>query len=1035
MDLFRPYVREWINASFDEPSPPQRYAWPLIAEGKNTLVFSPTGSGKTLSAFLWSINELFALGEAGDLDDTVYVLYVSPLRALDNDVQRNLVLPLEGIRQTASKMGVELPEVRSVVRTGDTRTGERAKMARKPPHILITTPESLYIILTTQKFRTALKSIRYVIVDEIHSISDNKRGVQLSLSLERLVEWVGRDVVRIGLSATQSPIEDVARFLVGYHGSGEERDCHIVDIGARKGLDVGVISPVPDLLGAQFDDIWDGTYAKMLELIRAHETTLVFTNSRYRTEKITLKLQEGAESDLRIGSHHGSMAREVRFDMEQKLKNAELNALVATSSLELGIDVGSIDLVCQTESPKSVSRGIQRVGRAGHLLSKTSKGRLIVVDRDDLVEGAALARGIMASAIEQSRIPRNCLDILAQQIVAACAADEWDVKALYEMCRRSYCYRELRQDDFMRVIELLAGEYAYLGQQRVYPKVHWNKIAGTLAGTRGSRFITFRCGGAIPDVADYAVHHQAHKTRIGQLDEGFVEQLHAGDVFVLGNTTWQVLSIEKNRVNVRDVYGVPPTIPYWGGDRPSRTYGLGVLVGQFKEEMNRRLPGKADEILSWLRSEYYLDEDGARAILEYFQEQYALMGRIPTHRHLVVEAFTSQLGQQQIVIHSPFGVWFNDAWSLALAEAVRRKYGFRPVTATVDDGTLVAAREGKTIDADSLLGLVTTRNLGRLMDAAIWGSPVFHSRFRHNAVRALMVLREYKGRRTPVWAQNYRSARILEETGDDRKFPVVKETLRECQEEALDVPNLKRVLDQIESGEISTEVIHTKTPSPFTHTLLLLGQYGDLGQVSTKERQARLMHLHREVLKQLLTEDELKELLHQEEIERFVAKRQHLDPETRARSKNEIVELLSQSGGLVESRDSDLSIFDRVEGDVAWMMNELWQEKRIMQVPVTTAKDDRVRWIATRDYEIFRAAFAKRLRPREIEKRILGLLEEKDRMTASAIEAKLAAVRAERSAAQVREALGRLADAYLVTASGKRGTKTEWSLMKKWLPL
>jgi len=580
-ELFEPYVWAWFDTTFEAPSPPQAAAWPRIAEGKNTLIFSPTGSGKTLAAFLWCINELYKLGHEEQLEDRVYVLYVSPLKALNNDIQRNLVDPLQGIQATAKAMGIDVPEVRSAVRTGDTTQKQRSAMSRRPPHILITTPESLFIILTTTKFREAFRHVRYIIVDEIHAMSDNKRGVHLALSMERLAHLVrtpsevdaepdavvteagivqtlaqpgDRDFVRIGLSATQNPLDEIAHFLVGQDADGTQRPCEIVDVGGRKDLDVRVISPVDNLLEAHFDAIWGSIYDRLQHLIDDHRTTLVFANSRYKTERTALRLTElSGNGDLQVGSHHGSMSKRVRLQMENRLKRGDLDALVATSSLELGIDVGSIDLVCQIQSPKSVSSGMQRIGRSGHLLDATSKGRLMVVDRDDLVESTVLVRAILDGNIDRTRVPQNCLDVLSQHIVATVAADPWSADALYDLCRRAYCYHDLSRADFDRVLSMLNGDYELDMEYRPYPKITWDRVNGILYPEPGTRMISFRSGGTIPDISDYDVYFEARKTVVGRLGENFVEELHPGDIFILGSTSWQVIRIHRNRVIVDDV--------------------------------------------------------------------------------------------------------------------------------------------------------------------------------------------------------------------------------------------------------------------------------------------------------------------------------------------------------------------------------------------------------------------------------------------------------------------------------------------------
>ncbi|NQT89602.1 DEAD/DEAH box helicase, partial [bacterium] len=753
-----------------------KQAWPAIAAGKNTLIFSPTGSGKTLAAFLWCINDLF---RQEDLSPGIQALYISPLKALNNDIQKNLVEPLAGIRAAAEAAGIDVPDVRSAVRTGDTTPGERAAMARRPPHIFITTPESLFIILSTQKFRAAFRTVRYVIVDEIHAMSDNKRGVHLALSLERLQHLADQPFTRIGLSATQRPLEEIARFLVGV-----DRECEIVDVGARKNLDVEVVCPVDNLLESHHDAIWGSAYARLLDLIARHDTTLVFTNSRFKTERTALRLNELAlDAPVEVGAHHGSMSKEVRLEMEDALKGGRLDALVATSSLELGIDVGSIDLVCQIQSPKSVSSGMQRIGRAGHLLDATSRGRLLVTDRDDLVESAVLVRAILDGEIDRTRIPCDCLDVLAQHIVGAVAADPWQVDDLYDLLRRAWCYRDLTRETFCRVLDMLAGNLRFDVERPPFPKIGWDKVNDALSPERAARMIAFRSSGTIPDVADYDVYFEKKRTRVGTLDEGFVEKLRMGDIFVLGSSAWRVTGIRRNRVFVEDVYGRAPTIPYWGGDRDSRTYDLGVLVGRFRRELAERMGGGDTE--AWLRREYGVDDYGARSICEYFREQLAVTPDLPCDRRIVVEAFQDELGKQQIVIHASFGIRVHDPWAMALRQAIADSRGLDVQVATVDDGILITVPEGESLDAESLLDRVTLANLDALLGRAVIDSPVFVSRFRHNAVRSLMVLREYQGRRTPVWLQSLRATALLEACRDDVENPLVAETLRECLNESL----------------------------------------------------------------------------------------------------------------------------------------------------------------------------------------------------------------------------------------------------------
>jgi ATP-dependent Lhr-like helicase len=948
MGLFEEYVREWVYATFDSLTPPQREAWPLIASKKNTLIFSPTGSGKTLAAFLFCINELFKLSVKGNLDDTIYVLYISPLRALSNDVHRNLYQPLRGILKVLKDKAVHCSPIRARVRTGDTTSSERAQMARKPPHILITTPETLYIILTTKKFREHLRNIQYVIVDEIHALAGSKRGVQLSLSLERLVSFLGYDPVRIGLSATQSPIEEIAKFLVGMEDNNTPRPCKIVDIGARKNLNLQVLSPVDNLLEAKNDVVWNSAYMKLIEMIKAHETTLIFTNSRYRTERIALQLREiGDEQNLSIGSHHGSMSRDIRQDMEEKLKKNEVDAVVATSSLELGIDIGSIDLVCNVESPKSLSSGMQRIGRAGHLLKETSKGRIIATDPDDLVESAVLVKGIKDGIIDTTRISFNALDILAQQIVACAAADDWNTNELYAVVRRSYCYHGLSREDFDNTVEMLSSQVS----RNVYPKIFYDKVNRRISGTRGSRNIAFRCGGAIPDVSDYDVYQE--KAKVGTLDEGFVERIRPGDVFILGSQAWQMTGLDRKRVLVKRVSGVPPTIPYWEGVRPSRTVDLGVLVGTFRRDMQERI--NSPTVKEWLQSEYLLDRDGASAVVKYYREQYMVLGALPSDKEIVVESFRNELGQQQIAIHSTFGIRVNDIWGYSLMVAIQKTFNTQCSVATVDDGILVTLPEGVELEPENVVHLVTTDFLRDHIHEILITSPVFASRFRHCAVRSFLILREYAQKRVPVWLQSIRATELLEELRDQREFPVIKEALRESAEEAFDLPHLLEILHNIETSEIKVTFCQTRIPSPFIHQLLLVGQFGDFGRISNEERKLRLIHLHRQVLKQLIDEDLIKQLLVEKDVSQLEKEVQFLLDHQKARSPDELARIIQALGdvtpGEVPERVQSPELADT-------FLEQLCSEKRIIQISIPFAVPEE-RWIPTESFSLYKAAFVR----------------------------------------------------------------------------
>ncbi len=968
MEHFEEYVREWVYSTFEALTPPQRKAWPLIANGKNTLIFSPTGSGKTLAAFLFCINELFKLSVKGNLDDTIYVLYISPLRALSNDVHRNLYEPLKGILRNIRERQIHCQPIRARVRTGDTTQKERSRMARKPPHILITTPETLYIILTTKKFRESLKNVQYVIVDEIHALAGSKRGVQLSLSLERLESFLGRSPARIGLSATQSPVKEIARFLVGRE-NGTPRPCEIVNIGARKNLDLQVISPVDNLLEAKNDVVWNSAYLKLIEMIQAHETTLIFTASRYRTEHIALQLKEMEELNLRIGSHHGSMSRLIRHDMEEKLKANELDAIVATSSLELGIDIGSIDLVCNVESPKSLSSGMQRIGRAGHLLKETSKGRIIATDPDDLVESAVLVRGIKDSIIDTTKIPFNALDILAQQIVACAAADDWDTDALYEMVKRSYCYHSLPREDFNRTVEMLSTQI----MRNIYPKIFYDRVNRRITSTRGSRNIAFRCSGAIPDVSDYDVYQETSK--IGTLDEGFVERIRIGDVFILGSQAWQMTGLDKKKVLVQRVSGVPPTIPYWEGLRPSRTFDLGLLVGKFRREAEMRI--NSEDLEEWLQSEYLLDCDGASAVARYYTEQYMVLNVLPSDQNIVVESFRNELGQQNIAVHSPFGIRVNDIWGYSFMVGIQKNWGIQVGVATVDDGILLTLPEGVYLDPEKVFSSVNAEFLRNTIDEILMNSPVFTSRFRHCAVRSFLILREYAQKKVPVWLQSLKATELLDEFKEDKNFPVIKEALRESAEEALDLPHLMEILEKIQKKEIEVRFCKTRIPSPFIHQLLLVGQFGDFGTISNEERKLRLIHLHRQVLKQLIDEDLIKSLLVEKDVIHLEKELQFLLDYQKAKSADELGRIMQTLGDLTFSEIEERAFHPEM---AVLYLEQLCSTKRVLRINIPFAVPEQ-RWIPTELFSMYKAAFARHGKSADSRKgrhafTMVGILEE-----------------------------------------------------------
>ncbi|PYT05516.1 MAG: ATP-dependent DNA helicase, partial [Acidobacteria bacterium] len=671
LNIFHPAVANWFAKQFAAPTPSQERAWPSIKARRHTLIAAPTGSGKTLSAFLSAIDDLVRLALAGQLEDTTHVVYVSPLKALSNDIQKNLQEPLAGIQQELKALGLEGINIRTMVRTGDTPASERTSMMKRPPHIIVTTPESLFILLTSEGGRRMLKTARTLIVDEIHAMVGDKRGSHLALSIERLQALVGDDLVRIGLSATQKPIEEVARFLVGSANIDEKGtpNCSIIDSGHRRALDLAVEVPSSPLQAVMSGEVFDEVYDRLAELIVAHRTTLVFVNTRRMAERVARYLGERI-GDENVTSHHGSLAREQRLAAEQRLKAGELKALVATASLELGIDIGDVDLVCQLGSTRAISTLLQRVGRSGHSVTGFPKGRIFPTSRDELIECAALLDSIRRGELDQLSIPEKPLDILAQQIVAAVAADEWVEDELFAMIRRAYPYRGLERSEFDEVVKMLRDGFSTRrGRRGTY--LHHDMINHRLRGRKGARLTAITSGGAIPDNADYTVVLEPTDQVIGTVNEDWAVESLQGDIFQLGNTSWEIVRVENGRVRVADAHGKPPSIPFWLGEAPSRTHELSAAVSRLRTEIADRFAGDdypeaAGATLGWLTDEVGLSSAAAEQIIEYLIGAKVALGVMPSQDTLVIERFFDESGSQQMVIHAPFGSRLNRAWGLAL---------------------------------------------------------------------------------------------------------------------------------------------------------------------------------------------------------------------------------------------------------------------------------------------------------------------------------------------------------------------------------
>jgi ATP-dependent Lhr-like helicase len=936
MPEFLPFVNRWFADTFSEATRPQYLGWEAIASGRDTLIVAPTGSGKTLAAFLWALDHLHRLGREGRLEDRVYVVYVSPLRALNNDIEKNLRAPLAGIRAAAAVDGWQLPEVRVAVRTGDTLAAARQAMTRRPPHILITTPESLYILLTSERFRPALAHVRTVIVDEVHALMGSKRGAHLALSLERLQALVeARDPAarpqRIGCSATVSPLDLALAFLTG----ATAHDPVVVDAGFARALDLQVVAPVDDFLTATSDTIWDATLQLVSELVQAHRTTLVFCQSRRSAERIARDLNDRIE-DGRVAAHHGSLSRRARLEAENRLKQGELKALVATSSLELGIDVGAIDLVVQLQSPRNIAAALQRVGRAGHLLSRVSKGRIVVTRGEELGEAAAVARSIRARELDRITMPEAPLDVLAQQIVAAVAAESVDVDTLWRRFANASPYRSLPREDFVAVVRALA-EPLPAEVKGAAPRILWDRVNDRLHARRGSRFLALTSGGTIPDAGLFDVFVAETDLRVGTLDEEFVTESLPGDVFLLGSHAWKIVKVRADRVLVDDAQGMSPTIPFWKGEHPSRSWELGLAVGRLRRDAADRLD--APDFADWARVECGLDPRAASAMQRWLVKAGEVLDGVPDDQGVVVESFPDELGGRHAMIHSVFGMRINGAWGMALREKLRRAFGLVAEASHVDDGILLSFAPGQVPPGpERLVTLVAPEEVEALLGSALIGSPLFATRFRHAAVRALFIPRMFRGSRTPAYLQRLKADALLEAVGGRAEFPVVAETLRECFNDAFDVPRLKRLLERLHDGELWTRHVDTPLPSPFVYPLLLAWDWAYLDAGHAEERRSDAVVMRKAWS---VTAGPLRA----EIVATVEAELQKTAPERRARDANELAGILDDLGDLTGAE-----IADRALGDASALIAGLLGERRVVQMEFASGRQA---WVATPDAPLY----------------------------------------------------------------------------------
>ncbi|MFO8015965.1 MAG: ATP-dependent helicase [Candidatus Woesearchaeota archaeon] len=861
LKMLNPAVKEWFFRRFEKFSLPQLYSVKEIHSRNNILISAPTGATKTLTAFLSILNELVDSAQKGILEDRIYCVYVSPLKALNNDIHKNLIEPLREIEGIAgSSLGIRVG-----VRTGDTTASEKSAMLRKPPHILITTPESLAIILSSRKFIEHIRKVEWTIVDEIHALAENKRGVHLSLSMERL-QRISSHTTRVGLSATIAPLEEIAKFLAGNEdvesgsaggrrGAGRgvkkagvtsdkaERDCLIVDTQFLKKMDLRVLSPVPDLIDTEHGEMHYQMYALMDRLIQQHKTTLIFTNTRAATERVVHHLKERFPKNYteNIGAHHGSLSKEMRYDIEEKLRRGELKAVVSSTSLELGIDIGFVDLVILLGSPKSVARALQRIGRSGHRLHETTKGRIIVLDRDDLVECSVLLKSAVDKRIDRIHIPTNCLDVLAQHLHGIAIEDRISFEELYSIVRGSYCYGGLSREDFREVVEYLAGKFISLEDRNVYAKIWYDEETGMI-GRKGrmSRVIHMTNIGTIPD--ETGVKVKIGDRVIGVIDEAFLEKLKRNDVFVLGGNVYQFLHSRGMVAQVRASPDRPPTVPSWFSEMLPLSFDLAMEISGFRRLMEEKLKAgrTREEIIDFVLSYLYIDENGANAIYEYFSQQHDYAGEIPNDRKMLIEHYTDEAGKKYAVFHTVYGRRVNDCLSRAVGFAIGRTQ-HRDVEIGVSDNGFYVASSSK-VNVLSALRMLKSKEIDRVMANAIDKTEVLKRRFRHCATRALMILRNYAGRTKRVGRQQVSSMILMNAVKRiNPDFFILKEARREVLEDLMDIESAKRILRRIENNDITIREISTTVPSPFAFNLVLQGKV-DIMKIEERMEFLRRMH-------------------------------------------------------------------------------------------------------------------------------------------------------------------------------------------------
>ncbi|MGA3188094.1 MAG: DEAD/DEAH box helicase [Bryobacteraceae bacterium] len=876
LSRFDSLTRRWFTDRFPTVTEPQLLGWPEIQAGRDVLISAPTGSGKTLAAFLIALDSLVRKSRTGKLGNQTEILYVSPLKALSNDVQKNLDVPLSGIADLAAQQGILLAPIRTAVRTGDTPSAERLQMTKHAPHILVTTPESLFILLTSESGRKMLRHVKTLILDEIHAVAGSKRGSHLALSIARLEALVEGPLQKIGLSATVSPIEQVAQFL--------GRDPKIIQIGHRRAMDLAVEVPRDELSSVASNEMWKDIYDRLANLALEHRTTLIFVNTRRLSERVAHHLAERL-GETAVLPHHGSLSRALRLEAEQRLKRGELRAVVATASLELGIDIGTVDLVCQIGSPRSIAAALQRVGRAGHWVGALPKGRLFCTTRDEMIECAAVVRAIRAGCLDKIEIPHAPLDILAQQLVAISATGEWKEDDLFDLVRSAYPYRDLTRQRFNSVIEVLSEGIATMRGRRG-AMLHRDQVNGVIKGRRGARLIAITNGGAIPETTQYQVIAEPENTLVGTLDEDFAIESLAGDIFLLGTTSWRIKRVEAGRVRVEDARGMPPTIPFWNGEAPGRTIELSREVSRLREDIfvasaNQGVASGSHTVhqsaaepateppcvsmranaaaVAFLERECSLERRGAEQAVEYINAGQRALGVVPSQDVIVAERFFDEGGGMQLIIHSPFGSRINKAWGLALRKRFCRTFNFELQAAATDNGLVLSLSDQHSFPLELVFDFLKTPTVEHVLTQAMLDSPIFGARWKWNAQRALAVLRFAGGHKVPPPLQRMRADDLLAAvfpdqvacaenlTGEIRipDHPLVNETIANCLEEAMDLKGLINILDRIADGTLRTVAVDTPEPSPFCHEILNANPYAYLDDAPLEERRTRAVIIRR----------------------------------------------------------------------------------------------------------------------------------------------------------------------------------------------